>query len=211
MKIYLSFLFSFFCTLLICQDTIYKRNGESISAKVLEINIKEISYKRTDLLDGPLFIINKTEIKKIKYATGAIDSFKVVMQVPAQTITSKMPIVIQEENNLILNSMREGVYLYKGNRISDRRVMFLATEKNYLVKNKDIDLNIESFKRNKTLQYVIGFGGAGLGGVTLYGTLVAASLTSNTNDILYTTMAGITGAGILVSSQIISRMYKKNV
>ena len=41
------------------QDSIYKRTGLVIPAKISEVNIKEISYKRLDLLDGPLFIINK--------------------------------------------------------------------------------------------------------------------------------------------------------
>ncbi len=62
------------------QDTIYKRSGDVIPAKVLEINTKEVSYKRADLSEGPLFVVNKNDIKKIKYATGTIDSFAVVVK-----------------------------------------------------------------------------------------------------------------------------------
>ena len=54
MKATFIFLVIQFC--LSAQDSIYKGRGLVIPAKILEVNIKEISYKRADLLDGPLFI-----------------------------------------------------------------------------------------------------------------------------------------------------------
>lgn len=189
------------------QDTIYKRSGEIISAKVLEINTKEVSYKRADLLDGPLFVINKNEIKKIKYVTGTIDSFKVVIPEPKRQALIYNPAIVSE-NNQILHSTRRGVYFYKGHHISDRRVLFLAQEKNQLWKNNDINLNIISSKRNKALQYAIGFGGAAVGVVGLYSVAIVTSFNSGTNSGAVITAAALVGVGLVVSSQIISFTYK---
>jgi hypothetical protein len=207
MRLVLFFVFCFIQFLLNAQDTIYKRTGEIISAKVLEINIGEISYKRSDLLDGPLFIINKNEIKKIKYVTGTIDSFLVVKEIGKRQILITNPIV-SENNNLIRTSIRRGVYLYQGGRISDKKVLFLANEKNKYWKNKEIELNISSSKRKKTLQYVIGNAGLGIGVIGVYGSLIAIASSSGSNDAFSSAIVALASAGIVVSSQIVSFSYK---
>lgn len=208
MKTVLFYVLCFAYFFINAQDTIYKRNGELIVAKVLEINTKEISYKRTDLLDGPLFIINKNEIKKIKYVTGTIDSFKVVIEEAKKPTVMYNPAVIISENNQIQNSNRRGVYLYREHHISDRRVLFLAHEKNQVWKDKEIELNITSSKRNKTLQYVIGFGGAAVGIVGLYSAAIATSFSSNSSDNATIAIAALASVGLVVSSQIVSFSYK---
>lgn len=208
MRVLLIFIFCFTHLLSKAQDTIYKRSGEIISAKVLEINPKEISYKRTDLLDGPLFVINKNEIKKIKYVTGTIDSFKVVIEEPKRPVMINNSSFIIADNNQIRISNRRGVYLYQGHHISDRNVLFLAKEKNQIWKNKDIELNIASSKRSKALQYSIGFGGAALGIVGLYGSAIATSFSSNASDNATIAIVALASVGLVVSSQIVSFSYK---
>lgn len=201
------------CTIQLClnaQDTIYKRTGDVIPAKILEINIKEVSYKRSDLLDGPLFIINKNEIQKIKYANGSIDSFKVVKE-----ITKTQPVVfvnpryvVQENSNQIRPGMRRGTYRYQGKLLSDRKVFFMALDKNQIWKNNEIELNIKDSKRNKALQYTIGYAGATIGGIGLYASAIAGSMSSSSNDAALAAFAGILSAGVAASSQIISFKYK---
>jgi hypothetical protein len=200
------------CIVQLClsaQDTIYKRAGGVIPAKILEIGIKDISYKRTDISDGPLFIINKNEIHKIKYANGAIDSFKVFKEIPkTKAVVYINPGNSSQTDNEIHLSYRRGTYQYQGHRISDRNVLFMAFEKNQIWKNKDIDLNITDSKRNKVLQYTIGYGGAAFGGVCLYASAIGGDLSSNSNDAAIAAFAGILSAGIVVSSQIVSFKYK---
>ena len=73
------FLFLFFFPLsLLCkaQDTIVKRNGEKITVKLIEINPNDVRYKRLDYLEGPLFRVQKQDIKFIVYANGIKDSFE---------------------------------------------------------------------------------------------------------------------------------------
>jgi hypothetical protein len=191
------------------QDTIYKRAGDIIPVKILEIGIKKLSYKRLDLLDGPLFVINKNEILKIKYATGLIDSFRIFVDAPEKPlIVLTNPSYLPQFSNEIQHSIRRGVYRYQGNSLSDRDLLFMAYEKNQIWKNSEIDFNIKESKRSKSLQYAIGYGGAAFGGVSLYATAMASSFNSNSNDAAVVFFAGIISAGVVISSQIISFQYK---
>ena len=57
------------------QDTITKNDGSVIQAKVLEITPTEVKYKRYNNLEGPLYVLNKTEVSAIKYENGEKDVF----------------------------------------------------------------------------------------------------------------------------------------
>jgi hypothetical protein len=52
------------------QDTLYMHNKEIILAKILEINPKEVVYKKTSYLDGPTFRSYKTDIDSIHFQNG---------------------------------------------------------------------------------------------------------------------------------------------
>ena len=52
------------------QDTLIKKNKEEIKCKVTEVGVNEIKYKMPDNPDGPVFVIRKDEVWKIKYANG---------------------------------------------------------------------------------------------------------------------------------------------
>lgn len=54
-------------------DVISLKNGEEINAKVLEISQTEIKYKKCDNLDGPTFIIPKSNATKIKFSNGTTE------------------------------------------------------------------------------------------------------------------------------------------
>lgn len=191
------------------QDSIYKRTGLVIPAKISEVNIKEISYKRADLLDGPIFIINKSEVQKIKYANGTIDSFRVVKELSkAPAVVFVNPKYIAPDFNQIKPSLRRGTYTYQGHLLSDRNVFLMALEKNNLWKNTDIELNVIASKKYKALQYTIGYTGAAIGGIGLYASAIGGGSSSNSNDAALAAFAGILSAGIAVSSQIISFKYK---
>ena len=210
MKVVFLFIFLVCQLFLNAQDTIYKRTGDVVPAKILEINIKDVSYKRADLLDGPLFIINKNEIEKIKYANGAVDVFKIIQDAPKKqaVVYVNQRYVAQENSNEIRPSIRRGTYQYQGHRISDRNVLFLAIEKNQVWQNKEVDLNIKCSKKNKAVQYTIGYCGAIIGGLGLYAAALGADISSNSNDAAWAAFGGILSAGIVVSSQIISFKYK---
>ncbi len=52
------------------QDLIYMLNGDEVEAKLTEISSSELKYKRMDNLDGPVFVIERNKVFKVKYANG---------------------------------------------------------------------------------------------------------------------------------------------
>lgn len=58
-----------------CGDIITLKKGDQIKAKVLEVGVSEIKYRRCDNLDGPLIIISKSSVYSIKYLNGHEDHF----------------------------------------------------------------------------------------------------------------------------------------
>lgn len=69
---------------LFAQDFIIKTNGNEIKAKVLEITIDVIKYKKFDNLEGPTISILKSEVFMIKYANGTSDVIN-----PFETVSKK--------------------------------------------------------------------------------------------------------------------------
>lgn len=56
-------------------DQIVLRNGDVVDAKVKEVGVTEIRYKKCDRLDGPDYTILKRDILSIKYSNGEIERF----------------------------------------------------------------------------------------------------------------------------------------
>lgn len=57
------------------QDMITTKKGEDIQAKVLEITINEIKYKRNDNPNSPIYTILKSDVLMIRYENGSKDIF----------------------------------------------------------------------------------------------------------------------------------------
>ena len=71
------------------QDYIILVNGDEIEAKVLEINDKNIDYKKYSNINGPTYHLKKSEIFMIKYQSGDKDVFSSVKTItPTSQITS---------------------------------------------------------------------------------------------------------------------------
>jgi len=58
------------------QDIITKTNGDQIKAKVTEVDINEVKYKRFDNVSGPTYTIAKSDVFMIKYENGEKDMFQ---------------------------------------------------------------------------------------------------------------------------------------
>lgn len=52
------------------QDLIYKKDNSVLVVKITEIGLDEIKYKDFAKPDGPVLVIDKAEVKKIKYENG---------------------------------------------------------------------------------------------------------------------------------------------
>ena len=194
------------------QDTIYKRSGELISAKISEISSVEIKYKRFTMLDGPLFIIARDEVKKIKFSNGAVDSFVVSSPVVVQPVVTEplQPTISFDarpapQKGLIRNP-RPGTYYFNEVRINEKKMLMIATDKNRTWKNKELDKAIMATRDYKSNQYISGFGGAGIAIIALIATSQSAQNNANTN---VSAAIGFNAIGIFIASQIITPMFKR--
>lgn len=57
------------------QDIITTKKGEDIKAKVLEITIHEVKYKKVENPDSPIYTLLKSDILMIRYENGSKDIF----------------------------------------------------------------------------------------------------------------------------------------
>lgn len=191
------------------QDTIYKRTGEVLSTKILEINIKDVSFKRTDLMDGPLFILNKSDIQKIKYFNGTVDVFEQVKEEkPFVVMAQPLSYASTVSYNEIQPTYRRGKYSYQGRTISERKVLFITTYRNQTLKSKELEYAIRQSKQNKALQYSVGFGGAGLSIAGLIGCgVIADGNTTQSSQAAIATVA-LASVGVFIASQVVSYTFK---
>lgn len=108
-----------------CQDIIIKKTGEEIKAKVLEIGVSEVKYKRFDFQDGPVYTIAKTEVIMVRYENGineVISTTTPTPPAPSNNQTSVPPPSQPEQvSNKIESAM--GSYRQNGRYISKTRVI----------------------------------------------------------------------------------------
>jgi hypothetical protein len=55
------------------QDVLYTTAGNKLQAKVLEINLNDIKYKDFNNIEGPTYVISKTDIVLIQYSNGVTE------------------------------------------------------------------------------------------------------------------------------------------
>jgi len=65
--------FTWISLLCISQDNIYYKDGTVQKAKVTEITLDRIKYKKFEILSGPVYEISKNDVYKIRYSNGFTD------------------------------------------------------------------------------------------------------------------------------------------
>lgn len=82
------------------QDKIYRRDGSLLDAKVTEVNNRTISYKKAENLEGPTYVIDRSEVEKIKYENGSIEYFN---EAPARGPHARTPheLPVRGQNNRV--------------------------------------------------------------------------------------------------------------
>lgn len=56
------------------QDILVRKGGEVESVKVLEVSPTEVKYKKSNNLDGPIFIEKRSNIYSVKYQNGDVQT-----------------------------------------------------------------------------------------------------------------------------------------
>ena len=57
------------------QDIITLKTGEQIKARIIEVGVTEIKFKRFEMLEGPLHIVPKADVRMILYENGMKEEF----------------------------------------------------------------------------------------------------------------------------------------
>lgn len=76
--------FFLFAVSLQAQDKIYRKNGQVVKAKVLEVGTEEVKYKLMDSTETIVYVLEKDRINKIEYANGRVEKFTVNLKDPEQ-------------------------------------------------------------------------------------------------------------------------------
>ncbi len=63
------------CISVFAEDLIITKQGVKISAKIIEVNLTEIRYKKADNLEGPTYTMEKNKINTILYKNGSVGIF----------------------------------------------------------------------------------------------------------------------------------------
>ena len=90
-------LFFFSVLLSNAQDTIFLKTSEKITAFVKEVSQAEVQYKKAELPDGPMFIVNKSDIVKIVYKNGYTEVIK-------SAVVEEKPFVVQYQGTPDINN-----------------------------------------------------------------------------------------------------------
>ncbi len=170
-------LFSFCLGKIVAQDTITKRNSEIIIAKILEINPTEIKYKRVDNIDGPLYIINKSEVKMIVYVNGMKELFEEKpIAKTAISISNNDDYVQKKAESNKIDMWSSGKYRQGNHMLNERDAHYLLLQ----TKDKKIMSLVGQAKDAKGMQY-IGFAGIPLG-IGAYGLLIASAINGGSSS-----------------------------
>lgn len=139
MKYVLLFFVFFSSQLLQAQDTLVKRNGEKLMVKMMEVNPTDVHYKRSDLPDGPLYTLQKEEIKVVIYSNGIKESFE-----------NYIPQVVKEKAVPVDLSMQSSgnKYYFKEHRIAEPDMLAVASKPN----DKKINLMIKKVDELKFIE-----------------------------------------------------------
>lgn len=142
----LSALLFLFVQIVRAQDTIVKRNGDRVIAKVTEVDPAEIKYKRFDIPDGPVYVLPKEQIKFVIYANGTKESFE-----------DYVPEKINVAPLLDLTISPSGwKYFYKDRRITEPDMLAVANK----LGDKKINLAVKKTEQIKFIQDITLVGGA---------------------------------------------------
>ncbi|MBP5644232.1 MAG: hypothetical protein J6X10_08420 [Bacteroidales bacterium] len=122
------------------QDVIVKKDNSTILSKVTKISSTEIEYKKWTNLDGPTYIINKSDVVSINYQNGEIEKFTADI---SEEEKPQEPVVIQQQvqqqSNQSHNDNNDGGYMERdgngltlnGRDLSDDEVLELVGYENY--------------------------------------------------------------------------------
>lgn len=194
------FCFLNFSIEIVAQDTIFYKTAGNIVVLVKEVSPTEVQYKKIEMPDGPMYIIDKKDISKIVYKNGYIDIIKepvVETSTPSNqqfTVTYASPIDINYEKITYEDTKRRYSSVVG---LVDRHPD--PTRRDKLLRDARSLRNLKKHQDGTRTGAII-FGGIALGGTALYGMISAVSYGSYVDPtfaappILFGSLAVILGS-----------------
>ena len=99
----------------IAQDLIFRSSSDSIQAQVLTIGTTEITYRKWNNLEGPIYTISINEVAAIRYANGTWDTF------PDKNTNENSPKVAATSSFLL--SRKGNKYYFENNEMNKRETL----------------------------------------------------------------------------------------
>lgn len=201
------------------QDSIRFMNNNIIATKISEVGITDIKYHRFDNLDGPQYIVNKQDIRYIKFANGTVDSIRVEVaksttepKLEYKNETANLPTTSTDAPKIIIKRNR---LVYNNRGLGEAKLWMLID--NFPSKEGKVKLMTEynTMKKYKNTQYIAGFSGLGLAlasvvaGFSLASADTRGSSTNNVSTVVGDIVGGAAIGIILgVTGSTISTIFK---
>ena len=87
------------------QDVITLKTGEDINAKIVEVGLTDIKYKKFDNIDGPSFTILKSDVLMTRYKNGTKDVYN---------LDKKSGKENSNNEDMALQGTKDAITYYKG-------------------------------------------------------------------------------------------------
>jgi hypothetical protein len=198
---YLLFIFLFLVSIFsFSQDTIVKFTGDIIQAKITEITSDAVKYKKFDFQDGPLYVVDKSEIKMIKFSNGLKEEY-------IQQLLAKNHVSAALQKSTIVSY--GPFYKVNGLPANEKTVQTILLD----TQDKKIEGLVSMAKQSQRRQY-IGFVAFPLGLIGVAAYYTAANNSASNSVTAYTPNPGLIAlSGICflgtITCPIISGVYKQ--
>lgn len=146
-KFYTLSIFSIFLSSMsFSQDTIFFKSKDKIVVFVKEVSQTEIQYKKFELPDGPMYVVDKNVIDKIVYKNGYTESM---------TVAEKVPAVVQDPQPFtVLNDSKPAVHNEKITyEDTKRRYYYMSNLANSHPNESKRPMLLQSVKSIRNLKY----------------------------------------------------------
>lgn len=190
------------------QDTIRFRTGEIKVVKVNEVGLDNIKYIRFDNLTGPNYVIPKSDIALIRYASGYVDSFNVSSPSvkPIEKIQSQSKQISSVSQSPLSNEkivIRGTDLFYAGKPIGEGKLNQLINQFPDQNKRSNLLKEFAVFRSHKQKQMLFFFSGLVIAVVVPYAGFIATVVTEDPLPLLVAVPAGVAvgATGIVIGGR----------
>lgn len=120
------------------QDILYTTAGNKLLAKVLEINTKDIKYKDFNNIEGPTYVISKTDIVLIQYSNGVTEVINDNPQTISPKATEQAAVVSDPIEKIKTAEKKEFNLYYLNNNMLSINALALANGDVTLIYDRDL-------------------------------------------------------------------------